>query len=427
MWKKRKVFWAVIVTIVLTLLAGVLALNFATPEKKLERKLAHRYVIADPQFRREMGVLLGPAIVPGNQVRDLQNGAEIFPAMLEAIGAARHTINFETYIYWSGDIGRKMAELLAERARAGVRVNVLLDWVGSLKMEQDLLDLMQQAGVKVHRYRPLHWYNLARMNNRTHRKLLIVDGQVAFTGGVGIADQWEGQAQDPEHWRDMHFELRGPAVTQFQAAFNDNWIKATGEVLNGEAYFPATAVAGEMDAHLFISSPSGGSESMHLMYLMAIAAADRSIDLEAAYFVPDELIIKSLQEARKRGVRVRVLVPGEHIDSDTVRLASKASWGPLLEQGVEIHEYLPTMMHNKLLIVDRELVSVGSTNFDSRSFRLNDEASLNVYDKGFAAKMTGVFEEDLKHSRPYTHQDWLNRPLKEKLIERFVLPIKSQL
>lgn len=347
--------------------------------------------------------------------------------MLAAIGAARHTINFETYIYWSGDIGRKMAELLAERARAGVRVNVLLDWVGSLKMEQDLLDLMQQAGVKVHRYRPLHWYNLARMNNRTHRKLLIVDGQVAFTGGVGIADQWEGQAQDPEHWRDMHFELRGPAVTQFQAAFNDNWIKATGEVLNGEAYFPATAVAGEMDAQMFISSPSGGSESMHLMYLMAIAAADRSIDLEAAYFVPDELIIKSLQEARKRGVRVRVLVPGEHIDSDTVRLASKASWGPLLEQGVEIHEYLPTMMHNKLLIVDRELVSVGSTNFDSRSFRLNDEASLNVYDKGFAAKMTGVFEEDLKHSRPYTHQDWLNRPLKEKLIERFVLPIKSQL
>ena len=192
MWKKRKVFWAVIVTIVLTLLAGVLALNFATPEKKLERKLAHRYVLSDPQFRREMGVLLGPAIVPGNQVRDLQNGAEIFPAMLAAIGAARHTINFETYIYWSGDIGRKMAELLAERARAGVRVNVLLDWVGSLKMEQDLLDLMQQAGVKVHRYRPLHWYNLARMNNRTHRKLLIVDGQVAFTGGVGIADQWEG-------------------------------------------------------------------------------------------------------------------------------------------------------------------------------------------------------------------------------------------
>lgn len=427
MWKKRKVFWVILITVLVTLLAGLLALNFATPEKKLERKLAHRYAISDPQFRREMGVLLGPSIVPGNQVRDLQNGAEIFPAMLEAIASAQQTINFETYIYWSGDIGRKMAELLAERAQAGVRVNVLLDWVGSLKMEQDLLDLMKQAGVKVHRYRPLHWYNLARMNNRTHSKLLIVDGKRAFTGGVGIADQWEGRAQDPEHWRDMHFELIGPAVTQFQAAFNDNWIKATGEVLNGAPYFPPNGTAGNMDAHMFISSPSGGSESMHLMYLMAIAAADRSIDLEAAYFVPDELIIRSLLEARQRGVRVRVLVPGEHIDSDTVRLASKASWGPLLEQGVEIHEYLPTMMHNKMLIVDQELVSVGSTNFDSRSFRLNDEASLNVYDHGFAAKMTGVFEQDLKQSRPYTHQDWVNRPLKEKLIERFVLPIKSQL
>ena len=200
MWKKRKVFWVILITVLVTLLAGLLALNFATPEKKLERKLAHRYAISD-------------------QVRDLQNGAEIFPAMLEAIASAQQTINFETYIYWSGDIGRKMAELLAERAQAGVRVNVLLDWVGSLKMEQDLLDLMKQAGVKVHRYRPLHWYNLARMNNRTHRKLLIVDGKRAFTGGVGIADQWEGRAQDPEHWRDMHFELVGPAVTQFQAAF----------------------------------------------------------------------------------------------------------------------------------------------------------------------------------------------------------------
>lgn len=427
MWNRRKVFGLILATAVLTLLAVVLALNFSTPEKKLERKLAHRYTIADPQFRREMGVLLGPSIVPGNRVHALQNGAEIFPAMIEAIASAQHTINFETYIYWSGDIGRKMAELLAERARAGVRVNVLLDWVGSLKMEQALIEHMLKAGVQVHRYRPLHWYNLARMNNRTHRKLLVVDGLRAFTGGVGIADQWEGRAQDPEHWRDMHFELQGPAVAQFQAAFNDNWIKATGEVLNGAAYFPPAVTAGNSDAHMFISSPSGGSESMHLMYLMAIAAAEYSLDLEAAYFVPDALIIKSLLEARQRGVRVRILVPGEHIDSDTVRLASKASWGPLLEQGVEIHEYVPTMMHNKMMIVDQELVSVGSTNFDARSFRLNDEASLNVYDRTFAARMTGVFEEDLKNARAYTHAQWLARPLKEKLIERFVLPIKSQL
>ncbi|MFD1894679.1 phospholipase D-like domain-containing protein [Ottowia beijingensis] len=425
--RQKKMFWTIAITALVTVLAVVLAMNFATPEKKLDRKIEHHYAISDPQYRREMSVMLGPAIVGGNRVLDLQNGDEIFPAMLGAIRAAQKTITFETYIYWSGDIGKELAEALAERAKAGVKVSVLLDWVGSLKMEAELIDLMKDAGAQVERYRPLHWYNLGRMNNRTHRKLLVVDGSIAFTGGVGVAEQWTGNAQDPDHWRDMHFQLEGPAVAQFQAAFNDNWIKATGEVLNGEGYFPPLQRVGHMDAHLFIASPAGGSESMHLMYLMGIAAAEQSIDLQASYFVPDELIHKALIAARQRGVKVRVLVPGEHIDSDTVRLASKAEWGPLLQAGVEIHEYLPTMMHNKLLIIDREMVSVGSTNFDVRSFRLNDEASLNVYDRPFAEKMTRVFEDDLKHTKRYTYEIWEKRPLKEKLIERFVLPIKSQL
>ena len=418
--------WTIALTAFGTLLLVLLAMNFVTPEKKLERKIEHRYGIGDAQYRREMGVLLGPAIVGGNRVVDLQNGDEIFPAMLAAIRAARRSINFETYIYWSGDIGHEMAEALAERARSGVKVAVLLDWVGSLKMEDALIQAMRGAGAHVERYRPLHWYHLGRMNNRTHRKLLVVDGRLAFTGGVGVADQWTGHAQDPEHWRDMHFALEGPAVAQFQAAFNDNWIKATGEVLNGVDYFPPLAPAGEVDAHLFIASPAGGSESMHLMYLMSIAAAEQAIDLQAAYFVPDALIVKALLAARQRGVRVRILVPGEHIDSETVRLASKAGWGPLLEAGIEIYEYLPTMMHNKLLIIDRLMVSVGSTNFDVRSFRLNDEASLNIYDAGFAEKMTQVFNADLQHTRRYSHELWARRPLHEKLIERFVLPIKSQ-
>jgi cardiolipin synthase len=415
------------ITAVVTLLAVAVAANFATPEKKIERKIEHLSAVADPQFRREMSVMLGPSLLPGNRVKDLQNGDQIFPAMLQAIAAAQKTITFETYIYWSGDIGVRMSELLAERARAGVRVHVLIDWVGSLKMEAELLRSMEEAGVQLHRYRPLHWYNLSRMNNRTHRKLLVVDGRVAFTGGVGIADQWEGTAQDPEHWRDMHFQIEGPVVAQVQAAFTDNWIKTTGTVLHGPDYFPVLQPVGEMDAHMFIASPAGGSESMHLMYLMAISAAARSIDLQAAYFVPDELMIQALVAARQRGVRVRVVVPGEHIDSDSVRLASKASWGPMLEAGIQIHEYTPTMMHNKLLIVDEEMVSVGSTNFDARSFRLNDEASLNVYDRTFARRMTAVFEQDLQHTRGYTLQTWQQRPLKEKLIERFVLPIKSQL
>ncbi|RYZ69693.1 MAG: cardiolipin synthase B [Lysobacteraceae bacterium] len=419
--------WTIVVTVLVTVLCVVLAMNFATPEKKLEQLPAHLYKISDPGFRREMSVMLGPAIVPGNKVTALQDGDQIFPAMLEAIRGAKTSICFETYIYWSGEVGKQFSQALAERARAGIPVNVVVDWAGSIKMDKDLLDEMRTAGVRVYHYRPLHWYSLGRINNRTHRKLLVVDGSIGFTGGVGIADQWSGHAQDPEHWRDSHFRVDGPAVAQMQAAFNDNWIKTTGQVLNGPAYFPALQRQGDVDSHLFIASPAGGSESMHLMYLMAIAAASSSIDLAASYFVPDDLIVQALLAARRRGVQVRILLPGPNIDSDAVRLASRAGWELLLQSGMQISEYQPTMLHTKMLIVDRELVSVGSTNFDIRSFRLNDEASLNLYDRAFAEEMTAVFEADLEHSQPYTLDRWRQRPLKEKLIERFVLPLKSQL
>ena len=419
--------WTIVITVVVTLLAAALAMNFKTSEKQLERKLEHQYAVSDPQFRREMGVLLGPAIISGNLVTDLENGEEIFPAMLDAIKAAQISITLETYIYWSGDIGRRFAEALEERARAGVKVKLMVDWAGSIKMDDVLLEEMRDAGVDVHQYRPLKWYNIGRLNNRTHRKLLVVDGRIGFTGGVGIADQWEGHAQDPEHWRDLHFRIEGPVVAQVQAAFNDNWIKTTGVVLNGEAYFPPLAPAGDMDAQMFVASPAGGSESMHLMFLMSIAAAKKTIDLEAAYFVPDDLVIKALVAARHRGVRIRVILPGKHIDSETVRVASKANWGELLMAGVQIFEYQPTMMHNKLLIVDGEMTSVGSTNFDVRSFRLNDEASLNVYSREFAERMTAIFDSDLKATVEYDYSMWKNRPLTQKLIEKFVLPIKSQL
>ena len=419
--------WMLVVTVLLTALVVVLGLNFVTPSKQLERKIAHRYAVSDPQFRREMGVLLGPSILPGNQVTALNNGSEIFPAMLDAIAKARKTITFETYIYWSGDIGKRFADAFSERARAGVTVNVTIDWVGSVSMDAALLKEMEDAGVQVQRYRPLHWYHLARMNNRTHRKLLVVDGTVGFTGGVGIGDPWMGNAQDPKHWRDMHFRVEGPAVAQMQSAFNDNWIKTTGELLNGEDYFPPLAKTGDMDAHLFISSPAGGSESMHLMYLMAIAAAVHSIDLDAAYFVPDELIIKALVAARQRDVGIRILMPGENTDSDVTRMVSKEGWGPLLMAGVEMYEYEPTMFHNKMLIVDKELVSVGSTNFDLRSFQLNDEASLNVYDRDFAERMTQVFEQDLGKAKRYDYAIWKKRPWTEKFAEKVILPLRSQL
>ena len=420
-------FWTIATTALVTFVVVMLALNFSRPEKKLAWRLEHRYALSDPQFRREMGVMLGPSITDGNRITALQNGAEIFPAMLEAIRSAETSITFETYIYWSGEIGETFSRALAERARAGVPVQVTVDWVGSAKMDRKLLAQMQEAGVKVQRYRPLRWYNFRRLNYRTHRKLLVVDGRIGFTGGVGIADQWQGNAEDPDHWRETHFRVEGPVVAQFQAAFNDNWIKVTGELLNGETFFPPLHRVGDLDAHLFIASPAGGSESMHLMYLLAIAAATRTIDLAASYFVPDELVIQAFIAARARGVRVRLLLPGPWIDAEAVRLASKATWGRLLQVGVEIYEYQPTMIHTKLLIIDNELVSVGSTNFDPRSFRLNDEANLNIYEKSFAAQMTDVFESDLKPTTRYTYDMWRRRPLMEKLVEKLLRPIRSQL
>ena len=302
---------AALIGALLAVLATVLTMNFVGGEKRVERKLEHHHAAGHPQFRRELGTLLGPPILGGNRVANLENGAEIFPAMLAAIRKAQRTINFETYIYWSGEIGREFVEALTDRARAGVEVHVLIDWVGSQKMDQALLDELKSAGVKVERYHPLQWYHLARMNNRTHRKLLVVDGQVGFTGGVGIADNWDGNADAPEHWRDSHYRIEGPAVAQMQAAFLDNWIKTTGVVLRGEELLSGAGGAWGMPMRRCSPRrPSGGGDSMLLMYLLAITSARESIDLSAAYFVPDELTRTALIDALRRGVRVRIVVPG---------------------------------------------------------------------------------------------------------------------
>jgi cardiolipin synthase len=418
---------AAIVGALLATVVTVLILNFTGGEKRIERKLEHGHAIGDAQFQRELGTLLGPPILSGNRVVNLENGAEIFPAMLAAIREAKRTIDFETYIYWSGEIGREFVQALSERSRAGVAVHVLIDWLGSQKMDEALVDELKRAGVEVEYYHPLKWYHLARMNNRTHRKLLVVDGSTGFTGGVGIADNWDGNADSPEHWRDSHYRIDGPAVAQMQAAFLDNWIKTTGRVLQGEEYFPALEPVGEAEAQMFMASPSGGGDSMLLMYLMAITAARETIDLSAAYFVPDPLTREALKAALRRGVRLRIIVPGTRIDTEVVRKASRAGWGELLGAGAKIHEYEPTMFHCKTLIVDRQLVSVGSTNFDNRSFRLNDEANLNVYDRDFAERVTAVFERDLERAREITYEDWTRRPWHEKLLERASALLSSQL
>ena len=252
----------IVLAVGVTFAVILLVLNLGSGEKKIKHEIAPLYAVEDPQFLRSMGSLLGPAILGGNRITTLLNGDEIFPAMLEAIRSAQKTITFETYIYWSGSVGDEFAEALSERARAGVKVHVLLDWVGSGKAKKEYIDKMKAAGVEVDKYHPLRWYNFQRVNNRTHRKILVVDGKVGFTGGVGIADKWTGHAQDPEHWRDSHFRLEGPAVAQMQAAFMDNWIKTQSKVLHGEDYFPALTPVGSSLAQVFKSSPGEGSESV---------------------------------------------------------------------------------------------------------------------------------------------------------------------
>lgn len=426
-WIKEHLIISGLIAAVVIVLGTILVLNLLGPEKQIQKPLKHLYGVTDPQFMHELGTLLGPPVLEGNSIEDLQNGDEIFPSMLAAIRAARHTITFETYIYWSGQIGRDLREALVERAKAGVKVHVLLDWVGSQKMDGDTIPALRHAGVEVEQYHPLRWYSLARMNNRTHRKLLVVDGRVGFTGGVGIANQWRGDAQNPDYWRDSHYRVEGPTVAQIQAAFVDNWMKTSGRVLQGDGYFPPLQPAGDRLAQMFISSPRAGGDSMQLMYLLALAAAERTIDLSAAYFVPDDFTRSAIIAAIARGVRVRVIVPGKHIDTFVVGKASRETWGELLKAGAEIHVFQPTMFHCKMLVVDGQLVSVGSTNFDNRSFRLNDEANLNVYDRTFAEKMTGIFEADLKRSREMTYAEWEDRPWRERLMEKLAAVVASQL
>ena len=421
----------VLITAFLTVLLGLLALNLDVGgEKQIAHPLPHLYGSHDPQFERAMGSLLGPPIVDGNRYQVLRNGDEIFPAMLSAIDGAQKTITFETYIYWAGEIGKRFADALATRARAGVKVHVLLDWAGTVKMDASMVQQLRSAGVEVFRYHKPSPANWTRLNNRTHRKLLVVDGKVGFTGGVGIAPLWTGHAQDPDHWRDSHFRIEGPAVAQMQAVFMDNWTKASGNVLLGDGYFPAEprlAAAGSGRAQIFSSSPAGGSDSMHLMYLMAITAAERSIDLSSAYFVPDPLTRDALVAAVNRGVKLRIVMPGPYTDATSVQNASKAEWGALLAAGAEMYEYQPTMFHCKVMVVDGFLTSVGSTNFDSRSFRLNDEANLNIYDEAFAAQQSAIFEEDIGRSRRVTLEQWQNRPWVEKLTEHLSTGLSLQM
>jgi len=425
-WRRLRaaeILWAVSATIVIVLLY----VNLSTSERKVEHPIPHQYATTDSQFVRTMGSVLGPNFAAGNQVTALYNGDDVFPAMLEAIRSARQTITFESFIYWSSSVGHQFTAALTERARAGVRTHVILDWAGSRKVDGDDIEGLRKAGVEVVFYRPLHWYQLDHLNHRDHRKLLVVDGRVGFTGGMGVADQWLGHAQDKDHWRDSHFRVEGPVVAQLQAAFMDDWFETQGAILDGAGYYPDLDHHGSALGQVFWSSPRGGNGNLRVMYLLAIAAATRRILIANAYFVPDETTVQMLAAARRRGVDVEIIVPGKILDAQVVRRASRSLWGPLLEAGVKIFEYEPTMYHTKVMVVDDIWASVGSTNFDDRSFRLNQEASLNVYDSGFAATQAAAFAKDRARSQEITLQAWRDRPVWERIEELVAKLLRTQL
>lgn len=413
---RRRILWLAAGALAAALI-GIVLLNVWPQEKQLEHRLGHVSAVESAQFRREIGTMLGAPISDGNAVADFQNGEQIFPAMLAAIRGARHSVNMETYIYWSGEVSKRFVAALTERARAGVKVRVLADWVGSVRMKQEVIDALRAGGVRFEYFHPLHWYSLDRVNNRTHRKLLIVDGQVAFNGGVGIADAWEGNGLQPDRWRDMQFRVEGPAAAQMQAIFSQNWLATTGEVLLGTDYYPELVRRGELAVQAFASSPDGGSENMQLMYLMAIDGARRRIDLEAAYFVPDELTLTALRDALKRGVQIHLVVPGPYTDSEVVRDASQARWGAMLRAGAHIYRYQRALFHDKLMVVDGYLAIAGSANFDNRSFRLNDESNIIIYDHAFAAHMSAVIDQDIARSRELTLAQWRERPWSQRVFD----------
>ena len=412
----------------LGLLTVLLAVLFwRTSAKILSEPVVLNYGPADPTFRDSIGPLLGAEFMPGNRIQTLANGDAFFPVMLQAIREAKATITLETYIWSSGKISDEFIAALTERARAGVKVHVLADGMGILKFKQADQDRLLAGGVQFILYGREHWYEIkADINHHTHRKLLIVDGKVGFTGGMCIDDSWLGNATDLDHWRETQLRLEGPVVRQMQSVFATNWLQTTSRLLIGPEYFPPVTPGNGCLALCYKSGPDEEPENARISYLIAIASARRSIRISHAYFVPDDLAIEMLLEARKRGVKIQIVIP-EHNDSRFGRAAARSRWGKLLEAGVEFYSYEPAMYHAKSMIVDDLFVTIGSVNFDNRSFGINDEVNVNVLDAQVAQDHLKLFQADVKASKPLTLAEFAGRPWWLKLIDQFCGLFRSQL
>ena len=391
-------------------------------------ELPHDFTVGAATFLPS--ALPGPPMTAGNKIEILENGDGIFPAMLAAISSAQKTVNFEAYIFWSGKVGASFRDALAERASHGVEVRVLLDAVGSpgRKLKAEDVDAMRRAGCRVEFFHSPKPWKIWVLNHRNHRRVLVVDGKIGFTGGVGFADEWLGNADSPEHWRDTQVRVEGPAVRGLQRAFQENWSEVTGEPLAGDEFFPALQSAGSSSAAVVPTSPLAAMSGARRVYAISLAAASKEIWIANSYFVPDDETSELLIAAVKRGVDVRIIIPSDqHHDVPATKVAGRASFGPLLAGGVKMFEYEPTMFHLKTMVVDGIFSTVGSANFDDRSFHLNDEVNLFVYDGAFAELMKQRYEQDLSHSRPYTLAMWRSRPPIKRLTEWLIAPVRSEL
>jgi cardiolipin synthase len=391
--------------------------NVIGSEKRDVYEFDHPFTVADSAFRRSLDAF-GTAMVAGNTAELLKNGDEIFPAMTRAIREAQKTVNLETYIFQPDEAGRQFADAMIEAAGRGVEVRLLIDAWGS-KLG-DLQDRLEKAGVRWRKYHPLRLFSIYKIGRRTHRKILVVDGKVAFTGGLGISRRWLGNARNPQEWRDTQVRVSGPAVDQMQAIFAEDWTYTTGEILAGEKFYPRRdGAGGKVEAQAIKVSRGDASSLAKMLYYVAIKSAAKSIYIQNAYFLPDRQVRDALVEAVQRGVEVKVMVPGKHIDIPIVRSASWMHYRDLLKNGVKIYEYKHTMLHNKTMVVDGLFSTIGSINFDARSMNRNAEESMAFYDRGFAEKMEAMFKEDLERCKEITYAQWDHRGLVKRLSELF--------
>jgi len=408
----------VLVLKIMLIAAIVTATVLAIAQDQETVELRSALAAEDPTASEYLSALVAADLVEGNTYDVLVNGDQVFPAMLQAIAGARERISFETYVYDKGAVADEFTAALEQAARRGVTVNVILDAIGTGSMEAGHVKRLQTAGCHVVNFNPTDWYTIEELNYRTHRKILVVDGAVAFTGGVGVSDQWLGNAQDAQHWRDTHIRIEGPIARLLEAAFYENFV---GGGFTVTPVLTNTVRASDADDQSMVvrSSPSDGASDLKRLYLLAIAMARRSIDITSPYFVTDESTMWALDDARDRGVTIRILVESDITDHKSVKYASRAAFTHLLERGIEIYEYTPTMMHTKTLVVDGVLSIFGSANFDNRSLELNDEVNVAVMSRRLAARFLQDFEQDLRLSHELSLETWRARPMMDRVHEHF--------